>query len=331
MLWGLHFIEYPFDRELVWLAASGYYLSAVFSCVSVIGVLFVYFYRARDELAESEERFRLLAENARDILYRFISVPQICFEYISPVVFEITGYTPQEIYAEPVLLDGIKATDKTDIVRVIHKDNSEVWLEQRSAPIHDSNGVIVGYEGIARDVTEMKLREKYLRYLSYHDSLTGLGNRLQFENELNRLETEHVKKAAIILCDIDGLKNVNDTKGHLYGDELIIAAANVLSACLGKSHSVCRIGGDEYAVILRDCTDEETKKLCGSIRSAINDHNIKEPEIQLSLSIGYTFSDTQELRAYNLFIEADNNMYKEKLEKSSKAADLSNSREKVKG
>lgn len=314
ILWGLHFIEYPFDRELLWLAPFGYYLSAVFSAVSVLGILFIYFFQTRNELAASEERFRLLAENARDIVYRFRDVGGISFEYINPAIEAVTGYTPKEICRAPFILQGIKATEKPDVFRVFRRDGAEVWLEQRNAAVRDDNGRIVGYEGVARDVTEMMEREKYLRQLGYHDPLTGLGNRLCFDEELAHLETGSADSAAIIVCDIDNLKLVNDRYGHHYGDIIIKEAADLLRAAF-PDNRVCRIGGDEFAVIISNKSREELLSSCALIAHDQVGPIAGQPGLYLQISCGLAVAEGNREEAARLFREADRMMYLEKRRK----------------
>ncbi|HET7272646.1 MAG TPA: EAL domain-containing protein, partial [Rubrobacter sp.] len=128
-----------------------------------------------EELRRSEERFRLLAENAQDLiaLYRFKPAPG--FEYVSPSSTAITGYTPEEYYADPEL--GYKIAHPDDrhlldetlhhpeapsVIRWIRKDGRVVWTEQRNKPIHDEAGELVAIEGIARDVTERVRAEEAL-------------------------------------------------------------------------------------------------------------------------------------------------------------------------
>lgn len=131
-------------------------------------------------LEESEKLFRLLTENAQDIIYRIKLHPTPGFEYISPVVTEILGYTPEEYYRdfnlcldrvysedlyilENILSDRVQY-DEFVVTRFSHKDGRLVWLEQRNVPIYDENHGLIAIEGIARDTTERRKTEENLAY-----------------------------------------------------------------------------------------------------------------------------------------------------------------------
>lgn len=140
----------------------------------------------RTQLLHSEERFRLLAQNANDIIYKLTFYPVPKYEFISPSVEKITGYSPQEYYADPML--GMKICHPDDqekmaaatqlmmanspkifspeagplIFRSIRKDGGEVWTETSNRPVFDSEGKVIGIEGISRDVTQRKLAENAL-------------------------------------------------------------------------------------------------------------------------------------------------------------------------
>jgi len=135
--------------------------------------------RLNAELRASEERFRRLAENAPDLIYRYELVPERRFAYVSPAATELTGYTPEEHYADPDL--GVRIVHPEDrpqleryaaqegalaeplVLRWIRKDGSILWTEQRNVPIRDEQGRLVALEGIARDVTERRRAEEALR------------------------------------------------------------------------------------------------------------------------------------------------------------------------
>jgi PAS domain S-box-containing protein len=135
--------------------------------------------RAEEAQQESEARFRRLTENAQDIIYRFRLLPQPGFEYVSPAATVITGYTPEEHYADPELgfkliypddLPILQATAQSPyasgepiVLRWMRKDGTIIWTEQRNVPIYDEAGRMIALEGIARDITERKLVEKDLR------------------------------------------------------------------------------------------------------------------------------------------------------------------------
>jgi PAS domain S-box-containing protein len=139
-------------------------------------------HKAEVKLRKSESRYRLLAENARDMIYRIRLKPDRYFEYVSPSATHITGYTPEEHYADSmlgfkivhpddkhILLDlsaGTAAFDKPIVLRWVRKDGSVLWCEQRNVPIFDESGELIAIEGIARDVTEQKNIEERLKVVN---------------------------------------------------------------------------------------------------------------------------------------------------------------------
>ncbi|HET7270812.1 MAG TPA: PAS domain S-box protein [Rubrobacter sp.] len=127
---------------------------------------------AEKKLRASEERFRLLAENARDVIFRYRLGPTPKYDYVSPSVEMLTGYTPEEFYADPMLAirlvlpeyrplveNLMESPESPLLLHLRHRDGRLIWIEQRNKPVRDESGNLVGIEGIARDVTRRKLAE----------------------------------------------------------------------------------------------------------------------------------------------------------------------------
>ncbi|SMC95766.1 diguanylate cyclase domain-containing protein [Sporomusa malonica] len=175
------------------------------------------------------------------------------------------------------------------------------------------------YTALQQELAERRQIEKKLRYMSYYDGLTGLYNRTFFKQEMRRLEGAGQKPVAIILCDVDGLKLINDTLGHEMGDLLLDAVATVLKASVRSSDVVARIGGDEFAILLPQADGKQVGSICSRIRSAVDMYNAEHLELPLSMSIGYAVAEAGMANAApmnELFREADDNMYREKLHRS---------------
>lgn len=284
--------------------------------------------QSQQNLRESEGRFRLLAENARDVVYRLQLAPDFKFEYVSPALYSLTGYTPEEYYADPSviyklvpanaqclidnLMSGTCQLRENVTMQWIHKDGRVIWLEHSIVPIYDHCAVLIALEGIARDITDRKEMEEQLKYFSLYDSLTGLYNRAHFEMEMRRLETGR-HSLGLIVCDVDGLKLVNDTLGHDTGDKLLQLVAGVIKESLRKRDIVARMGGDEFAVLLPHSDEKTVEGVCGRIRKAVAGHNAVDPELPLSMSIGFAVNDKSNVNWRDIYKEADNNMYREKL------------------
>jgi diguanylate cyclase (GGDEF)-like protein/PAS domain S-box-containing protein len=188
-----------------------------------------------------------------------------------------------------------------------------------SSLLFDSDGNVVGAIESIKDITERKKSEEQLKYLSLHDPLTGLYNRTFFEEGMQRASDGRFDPLGIIVCDLDGLKLINDTLGHDAGDSLLVAAAGVIGSNFRRGDIVARIGGDEFAILLTHSNEKTIEEACCRLRCSIDNYNAKEPEIPLYVSVGSAVSSTGILSVHDLYKEADNNMYREKLHRSNSA------------
>jgi diguanylate cyclase (GGDEF)-like protein/PAS domain S-box-containing protein len=287
-------------------------------------------------LRDSEERFRLLAENARDMIYRLRIEPELITEYVSPAAIGLLGYAPEDFYADPLLaMKVISRDDRQSVadvfagraaigypptVRMVRKDGTVVWTEQSITLVRDSAGRIVAIEGIARDITERRQMEDQLRHLSMHDSLTGLFNRTFFESEMRRLEDEPAYPVTIVCSDIDGLKLINDTLGHARGDLMLTDYAEVLRTASRSRDTVARIGGDEFAILMPNTSAGAAERLCVLLERQLASYPERSDGVPLGASIGYATADSASTSLSDLFNQADKNMYKEKIHRTTTAA-----------
>ncbi len=136
------------------------------------------------------------------------------------------------------------------------------------------------------DITARKKAEAYLEYLGTHDVLTKLYNRSFYVDELNRLERKGPHPVTIIMADLNGLKNANDESGHAAGDALLRRAGEVLNSVIEKPAYACRVGGDEFAILLPETDEVAGEALIQSIQDLIAINNTFYPDLTLSLSMG---------------------------------------------
>ncbi|MCG8378969.1 MAG: EAL domain-containing protein [Proteobacteria bacterium] len=152
-------------------------------------------------------------------------------------------------------------------------DGKEFAIQDSAAPIRDRNGEIIGVVLVFNDVTESRRMAREITYHASHDTLTGLVNRRELEHRLNRiLETVISDNNTHAFCylDLDQFKVINDTCGHMAGDELLRRLGSTLLEIVRKRDTVARLGGDEFAILMEHCTIVQAEKIANNIRKKID-------------------------------------------------------------
>ncbi|MBV7276940.1 PAS domain S-box protein [Clostridiaceae bacterium UIB06] len=168
----------------------------------------------------------------------------------------------------------------------------------------------VGVFGIYRNITERKKMDRELIYMSTHDGLTGLYNRIYFENLLSKYDKEKKEELGIIVCDVDGLKLVNDNLGHDCGDKLLVNAADIIRIVCEENNGIAaRIGGDEFIIIINNCLKDELELANELLQKSIGEFNSNDSNMYLSISTGISYRGKEFKTMTELFKQADNHMY----------------------
>jgi len=188
---------------------------------------------------------------------------------------------------------------------------SERWMSFRCSDT-DTDETASGRHiiGLVSDVTESHKREIALEFAGLHDPLTGLANRKRFDTEIQRLELERNFPYAILMADLNGLKMINDTFGHLEGDRLIQSAARILRTCIREEDLACRWGGDEFTAILTRADASAVEHVCQRIQA----HCLStfDTILPVNMAIGWSIrqGDEENVNAVIALAEAD--MYRVK-------------------
>jgi diguanylate cyclase (GGDEF)-like protein/PAS domain S-box-containing protein len=213
----------------------------------------------------------------------------------------------------------IIATGKSPEGEVTCKDSSgnDHFFKYKFSPVFDQNGKIEAISGVSHEVTEQKLAEKQIWKNANYDLLTGLSNRLMFNNKLEHLIKDSKRSGesiALLFIDLDRFKEINDTLGHMEGDCLLKQAAERINISIRESDTASRIGGDEFTVILNNVLDAEqariiAEKLLANLRKPFK---LKKKIVQITASIGITLSPQDGVRLDVLLKNADQAMYASK-------------------
>jgi len=201
--------------------------------------------------------------------------------------------------------------------QVIRKDGTTGFGEVSVSPIRNGAGNIIGFRGIARDITERKLLEEAIKNLSIKDELTGLNNRRGFfalaEQGLKAAQRNGTE-VTLIYGDLDNLKEINDTFGHQEGDQVLISIANILKESFRESDIIGRMGGDEFAILAMNCNVVSAEKLNARFEKVLNDYNFQRNRpYLLSMSLGIAGFDPKNSCSIEILLtQADKVMYENK-------------------
>ncbi len=280
-----------------------------------------------DQLAKSEYNLRHITDNMTDIIIQVDSAGK--FVYISPSLFAITGWQPEELLGSN-FFDLVHPEDAADALNIVRESIREgvsgraefrlktrqdryKWLEGIGRANYNNAGEVIGGIINYREIEERKKAEKEIQYLVDYDVLTKLYNRSFFERRILELDNSCTVPTAILVCDVDGLKLVNDTLGHTVGDRLLLNAAKLLKNYSPAKATVARIGGDEFAVLVPDYDDEKLSELLDSLRCAMKQINDASSDMPISISLGYAIRVSPQEKMMEAFKRADEAMYREKL------------------
>lgn len=271
-------------------------------------------YEARERLAQSESRFRQLAEHIQEVFWiRELDPPR--FSYLSPAFPRLFGRTVDSCLQDPngwfellhpddrervdqaraeELVDGPTAVE----YRIQLPEGGERWIRDRGFPIRNEAGQVVRICGVAADITDIKRDAERLRVaaeslddLAHTDPLTGLANRRGLERilgqELARSRRSGARLVAI-LVDCDDFKSVNDEHGHAVGDYVLQAAARAMEGVLRPTDTVARIGGDEFLALLPETRLAEAFQVAERLRMAISSANtqVGDAAVGITASLG---------------------------------------------
>ncbi len=264
--------------------------------------------------------------SVNDAFCRMIGLPREELIGSSPALFRSHRHGP-EFYSR--MWDGLSQQGSWE---------GEIWNRRsdgqllpcysRISAIKEPGGRIVSYVAVYSDISEHKATEERLTRMAFHDALTGLPNRLLFQDRLQHalsLSNRHTHKLAVMFVDLDGFKAINDNHGHEAGDQLLQKVAERLLACVRESDTVSRLGGDEFALILQDAGGEVSlEPLAEKVLSAMqrpfileggeDDEGHAHGQVQacISASVGIAIHPRDGDDAEQLLRSADQAMYEAK-------------------
>ncbi|MGQ9746221.1 MAG: sensor domain-containing diguanylate cyclase/phosphohydrolase [Candidatus Caldatribacteriaceae bacterium] len=281
-------------------------------------------------LRESEREKVLILNTLQDQVTYF--EPGLRIAWVNRAVFDNFGLSPREIIGQrcyEVIEKRNNPCPGCAVVKAfqsgkpeegeVTSSNGTTW-HQKAYPIFDTKGKVIRVVEISMNVTERKKIEEKIRYLSYHDPLTGLYNRRFFQEELKRLDVSRQLPLSVIMGDVNNLKLVNDAFGHKAGDELLKRAALVLLHSCRKEDVVARWGGDEFLVLLPQTPFNVAQEVVKRIRNLCKEkYRETEGTIPLSISLGCATKEKEEENIQDIVNEAESRMYRNKLTESRSA------------
>lgn len=282
---------------------------------------------SRETLIASEIKHKAMIANISDVIVIVDESGRITYQ--SPNLKQWFHWLPENMvnksFCEELRLEGRIASElqrlleKDDMIRTLEAkyrryDDKIGYIELTAVNLMKDpniNGILINFH----EITERKMREEKIIHLSYHDSLTGLYNRVFFEKEIILLDEENQLPLTIISGDINGLKIINDALGYAEGDKLLITIGKILNRTCREGDIIARTGGDEFDILMPKTDTEAANEIIGKINAACNEYNsrVASELYYISISLGSaTKTGTNESLGSVLRI-AEDNMYKRKL------------------
>ena len=286
------------------------------------------------ELRRNEYELRTLIESSPDLILRFDE--RLRYVFVNSTYEHLTGIDRDRFLghtnSELGMSENKSVTWEADLRKVFQsgrEQNIEFsfrglfgkrYFWGRVIPEFDRIGRVQTVMMVARDITERKQAEEHIRYVSFHDSVTGLYNRAYFEEEIARLDSNRLLPVSFIMGDVNNLKMINDTFGHREGDLLLRTIATVLHDGCRDEDIIARWGGDEFAVILPDTNVETAQSICLRIKELAAERS--DTIIRPSIALGTAAKTAADQDIHRVIMEAETHMYDNKLAESRRNQEL---------
>lgn len=278
---------------------------------------------------QAEEQLKNIMDSL-DVAIWSIDAKTETLLYRSPGTEKIYGYPAQAFFDDPTLFKRIIHPEDVGRVeemidqmrtgetieheyRIIQPGGRVRWVRERTLSTFDAYGNLYRFDGIAIDITEKKQSEEKMKFMAYHDALTGLPNRRLFNHCLtDALANAHrtKQKTAVMFVDLDNFKRINDSLGHAVGDQLLKLAVERFAACVSAKDIISRLGGDEFAIILEGISRKQAAAVAERIIDSCNQPFLIEGhELFVSPSIGISFYPEDGDSIEHLVKNADVAMY----------------------
>ncbi len=289
--------------------------------------------RAEEALFQEKERVQVTLESIGDAVITTDAAGMIT--YLNPVAQGLTGWSSDEACGAPLqkvfkIVNEITRKPPEDLVArclaenrviglanhtiLIRRDGVEFAIDDSAAPIRDRRGEVIGVVLVFHDVSQQRAMAREMNYQASHDALTGLINRREFETRLRQaLETARAENKHHALCylDLDQFKVVNDTCGHIAGDELLRQLASHLHAKLRHIDTLARLGGDEFGIVLEGCPLDKARDIADSLRQAIAGFRFswEDHQFEIGVSIGLVPINAESAGLADILRAADSACY----------------------
>lgn len=300
--------------------------------------------RAQDAARRAEEKYRAIFDNA--VVGIFQHTPEGRPVNVNLAFARMHGYeTPaallaevsnaaEQLFVEPERMAEIaRAAAKEGVARgaeveLYRRDGSRLWVRVHLRALRDASGEVAMFEGTAEDITDRKAAEAQVKFLAYHDALTGLPNRMLFEDRLENAlagARRAQEKVAVLFLDLDRFKDINDSLGHAAGDAMLKEIASRYRECAREEDTVARVGGDEFLILLRHVASrEEAEGVALRIMEAITrPFRLQESTLRTSCSIGVSLYPEDGEHGEALIRNADAAMYQAKQSGSNRVCSFS--------
>ncbi|MEN1967785.1 diguanylate cyclase [Lentibacillus sp. N15] len=284
-----------------------------------------------EKFKESENRFRIIAENSSDLITLVDAHGMIV--YLSPSCLDVLGF-PYSNYVErhftynvhPDDIEKLKHSFHMSIkrkqhwireFRQKHQMRGWIWSELHGTPVFDDQDRFIHMVVVTRDISLRKEYEAELEHFAYHDPLTRLPNRRLLKKRLNKALKEcrlNDDGLAIIMMDIDYFKHINDQMGHDIGDEVITEFGKRVRQCIRKNDLVARLGGDEFVILLPQLTSPNVaESIAKDIQKAMQEPwSIGDYKLNVTASFGIAIFFRQDTSPYAMLKNADLALYRAK-------------------